>query len=202
MWPLDNLCSSALSGCQCFGDNRGNLHRLQAPNRSPHHWIPSGGQQGVRKWTSLYRRTYKILQGATSRSVWEISACKRKLWLIKHPYINMHYSLTWWGDHLRVIFMSQCRMSTENRKRQRRNLYFIDFRTPSFSNVTNSNCVDLPACFFLKMNRPMPFSLSFIQRMGNATCEFTSWTLYLSHKYVVIGQFSITWTSTSLSIMS
>ncbi|XP_076008153.1 mediator of RNA polymerase II transcription subunit 1 [Genypterus blacodes] len=41
--------------------------------------------------------------------------------------------------------------------------------TPSFSNVTNSNCVDLPACFFLKMNRPMPFSLSFIQRMGNAT---------------------------------
>ncbi|KAG8008673.1 Mediator of RNA polymerase II transcription subunit 1 [Nibea albiflora] len=41
--------------------------------------------------------------------------------------------------------------------------------TPSFSTVTNSNCVDLPACFFLKMNRPMPFSLSFIQRMGNAT---------------------------------
>uniref|UniRef100_A0A7N8X9M9 Mediator of RNA polymerase II transcription subunit 1 n=1 Tax=Mastacembelus armatus TaxID=205130 RepID=A0A7N8X9M9_9TELE len=41
--------------------------------------------------------------------------------------------------------------------------------TPSFSTVTNSNCVDLPACFFLKMNRPMPFSLSFIQRMTNAT---------------------------------
>ncbi|CAI5658793.1 unnamed protein product [Oreochromis niloticus] len=41
--------------------------------------------------------------------------------------------------------------------------------TPSFSTVTNSNCVDLPACFFLKMNQPMPFSLSFIQRMGNAT---------------------------------
>ncbi|KAM4623471.1 mediator of RNA polymerase II transcription subunit 1 [Polymixia lowei] len=41
--------------------------------------------------------------------------------------------------------------------------------TPSFSSVTNSNCVDLPACFFLKMNRPMPFSLSFIQRMGTAT---------------------------------
>uniref|UniRef100_A0A665T6D2 Mediator of RNA polymerase II transcription subunit 1 n=1 Tax=Echeneis naucrates TaxID=173247 RepID=A0A665T6D2_ECHNA len=41
--------------------------------------------------------------------------------------------------------------------------------TPSFSTVTNSNCVDLPACFFLKMNRPMPFSLSFIQRMGNAS---------------------------------
>ncbi|KAL7372722.1 hypothetical protein ABVT39_021450 [Epinephelus coioides] len=41
--------------------------------------------------------------------------------------------------------------------------------TPSFSTVTNSNCVDLPACFFLKMNRPMPFSLSFIQRLGNAT---------------------------------
>uniref|UniRef100_A0A672FSD8 Mediator of RNA polymerase II transcription subunit 1 n=1 Tax=Salarias fasciatus TaxID=181472 RepID=A0A672FSD8_SALFA len=41
--------------------------------------------------------------------------------------------------------------------------------TPSFSTATNSNCVDLPACFFLKMNRPMPFSLSFIQRMGNAT---------------------------------
>ncbi|KAG7492268.1 hypothetical protein MATL_G00012610 [Megalops atlanticus] len=41
--------------------------------------------------------------------------------------------------------------------------------TPSFSSVTNSNCVDLPACFFLKMNRPTPFSLSFIQRMGNAT---------------------------------
>uniref|UniRef100_A0A8C6Q1M9 Mediator of RNA polymerase II transcription subunit 1 n=1 Tax=Nothobranchius furzeri TaxID=105023 RepID=A0A8C6Q1M9_NOTFU len=43
--------------------------------------------------------------------------------------------------------------------------------TPSFSSVTNANCVDLPASFFLKMNRPMPFSLSFIQRMGNATCE-------------------------------
>ncbi|KAK5881312.1 hypothetical protein CesoFtcFv8_022127 [Champsocephalus esox] len=41
--------------------------------------------------------------------------------------------------------------------------------TPSFSTVTNTNCVDLPACFFLKMNRPMPFSLSFIQRLGNAT---------------------------------
>ncbi|KAM9425402.1 mediator of RNA polymerase II transcription subunit 1 [Pholidichthys leucotaenia] len=41
--------------------------------------------------------------------------------------------------------------------------------TPSFSTVTNSNCVDLPACFFLKMNHPMAFSLSFIQRMGNAT---------------------------------
>uniref|UniRef100_A0A3Q1KD49 Mediator of RNA polymerase II transcription subunit 1 n=1 Tax=Anabas testudineus TaxID=64144 RepID=A0A3Q1KD49_ANATE len=41
--------------------------------------------------------------------------------------------------------------------------------TPSFSTVTNSNCVDLPACFFLKMNRPMPFSLSFIQRMITAT---------------------------------
>ncbi|XP_041830067.1 mediator of RNA polymerase II transcription subunit 1 [Melanotaenia boesemani] len=41
--------------------------------------------------------------------------------------------------------------------------------TPSFSTVTNSNCVDLPACFFLKMNRPMPFSLSFIQRMGSVT---------------------------------
>uniref|UniRef100_A0A3P8ZLN2 Mediator of RNA polymerase II transcription subunit 1 n=1 Tax=Esox lucius TaxID=8010 RepID=A0A3P8ZLN2_ESOLU len=41
--------------------------------------------------------------------------------------------------------------------------------TPSFSSVTNSNCVDLPACFFLKMNQPMPFSLSFIQRMQNAT---------------------------------
>uniref|UniRef100_A0A8C5EFP0 Mediator of RNA polymerase II transcription subunit 1 n=1 Tax=Gouania willdenowi TaxID=441366 RepID=A0A8C5EFP0_GOUWI len=41
--------------------------------------------------------------------------------------------------------------------------------TPSFSTVTNSNCVDLPACFFLKTNRPMPFSLSSVQRMGNAT---------------------------------
>uniref|UniRef100_A0A674MV46 Mediator of RNA polymerase II transcription subunit 1 n=1 Tax=Takifugu rubripes TaxID=31033 RepID=A0A674MV46_TAKRU len=41
--------------------------------------------------------------------------------------------------------------------------------TPSFSTVTNSNCVDLPACFFLKLNRPMPFSVAFIQRMGNAT---------------------------------
>ncbi|XP_014847701.1 PREDICTED: mediator of RNA polymerase II transcription subunit 1 [Poecilia mexicana] len=41
--------------------------------------------------------------------------------------------------------------------------------TPSFSTVSNSNSVDLPACFFLKMNRPMPFSLSFIQRLGSAT---------------------------------
>ncbi|XP_061765670.1 mediator of RNA polymerase II transcription subunit 1 isoform X2 [Nerophis ophidion] len=41
--------------------------------------------------------------------------------------------------------------------------------TPSFSTANNSNCVDLPACFFLKMDRPMPFSLSFIQRLGNAT---------------------------------
>ncbi|XP_038128567.1 mediator of RNA polymerase II transcription subunit 1 [Cyprinodon tularosa] len=41
--------------------------------------------------------------------------------------------------------------------------------TPSFSTVSNSNSVDLPACFFLKMNRPMPFSLSFIQRLCNAT---------------------------------
>uniref|UniRef100_A0A8C7YJM2 Mediator of RNA polymerase II transcription subunit 1 n=1 Tax=Oryzias sinensis TaxID=183150 RepID=A0A8C7YJM2_9TELE len=41
--------------------------------------------------------------------------------------------------------------------------------TPAFSTVTNSNCVDLPACFFLKMNRPMPFSTAFIKRMSNAT---------------------------------
>ncbi|XP_037133931.1 mediator of RNA polymerase II transcription subunit 1 [Syngnathus acus] len=41
--------------------------------------------------------------------------------------------------------------------------------TPSFSTVTNSNCVDLPACFFLKMNQPMPFSQSFIHRLGNVT---------------------------------
>uniref|UniRef100_A0A8C5D353 Mediator of RNA polymerase II transcription subunit 1 n=1 Tax=Gadus morhua TaxID=8049 RepID=A0A8C5D353_GADMO len=41
--------------------------------------------------------------------------------------------------------------------------------TPSFSSVTNSNCVDLPVCFFLKLNQPMAFSLSFIQRMGAAT---------------------------------
>uniref|UniRef100_A0A8C9WRH9 Mediator of RNA polymerase II transcription subunit 1 n=1 Tax=Scleropages formosus TaxID=113540 RepID=A0A8C9WRH9_SCLFO len=41
--------------------------------------------------------------------------------------------------------------------------------TPSFSAVTNSNSVELPACFFLKMNQPTPFSLSFIQRMGKAT---------------------------------
>uniref|UniRef100_H2LWC7 Mediator of RNA polymerase II transcription subunit 1 n=1 Tax=Oryzias latipes TaxID=8090 RepID=H2LWC7_ORYLA len=39
--------------------------------------------------------------------------------------------------------------------------------TPAFSTVTNSNCVDLPACFFLKMNRPMPFSTAFIKRMSN-----------------------------------
>uniref|UniRef100_A0A8C1NEA2 Mediator of RNA polymerase II transcription subunit 1 n=1 Tax=Cyprinus carpio TaxID=7962 RepID=A0A8C1NEA2_CYPCA len=41
--------------------------------------------------------------------------------------------------------------------------------TPSFSSVTNSNCVDLPACFFLKMNRLMPFSLSYIKKMGGTT---------------------------------
>uniref|UniRef100_A0A673FSN7 Mediator of RNA polymerase II transcription subunit 1 n=1 Tax=Sinocyclocheilus rhinocerous TaxID=307959 RepID=A0A673FSN7_9TELE len=41
--------------------------------------------------------------------------------------------------------------------------------TPSFSSVTNSNCVDLPACFFLKMNRLMPFSLSYIKKMGSTT---------------------------------
>uniref|UniRef100_A0A8C6TNE8 Mediator of RNA polymerase II transcription subunit 1 n=1 Tax=Neogobius melanostomus TaxID=47308 RepID=A0A8C6TNE8_9GOBI len=34
---------------------------------------------------------------------------------------------------------------------------------PILFNVSNSNSVDLPACFFLKMSRPMPFSLSFIQ---------------------------------------
>lgn len=57
-------------------------------------------------------------------------------------------------------------------------LPLVHFRTPSFSTVTNSNCVDLPACFFLKMNRPMPFSLSFIQRMGNATSKLTFGVLY------------------------
>uniref|UniRef100_A0A9J7XMA4 Mediator of RNA polymerase II transcription subunit 1 n=1 Tax=Cyprinus carpio carpio TaxID=630221 RepID=A0A9J7XMA4_CYPCA len=41
--------------------------------------------------------------------------------------------------------------------------------TPSFSSVTKSNCVDLPACFFLKMNRLMPFSLSYIKKMGGTT---------------------------------
>ncbi|RXN37612.1 mediator of RNA polymerase II transcription subunit 1 [Labeo rohita] len=41
--------------------------------------------------------------------------------------------------------------------------------TPSFSSVTNSNCVDLPACFFLKMNRLMPFSLSYIKKMSSTT---------------------------------
>lgn len=42
-------------------------------------------------------------------------------------------------------------------------------RTPSFSSITNSNCVDLPACFFLKMNCLMPFSLSYIKKMGSTT---------------------------------
>ncbi len=46
---------------------------------------------------------------------------------------------------------------------------FPPSRTPSFSSVTNSNCVDLPACFFLKMNRLMPFSLSYIKKMGSIT---------------------------------
>ncbi|KAM9462396.1 mediator of RNA polymerase II transcription subunit 1 [Clarias gariepinus] len=41
--------------------------------------------------------------------------------------------------------------------------------TPTFSPASSSNCVDLPACFFLKMKRPIPFSLSFIHRMGNIT---------------------------------
>ncbi|XP_056325955.1 mediator of RNA polymerase II transcription subunit 1 [Danio aesculapii] len=41
--------------------------------------------------------------------------------------------------------------------------------TPSFSSITNSNCVDLPACFFLKMNCLMPFSLSYIKKMGSTT---------------------------------
>ncbi|XP_027014865.2 mediator of RNA polymerase II transcription subunit 1 [Tachysurus fulvidraco] len=41
--------------------------------------------------------------------------------------------------------------------------------TPTFSPASNSNCVDLPACFFLKMKKPMPFSLPFIHKMGNVT---------------------------------
>ncbi|KAK7122896.1 hypothetical protein R3I94_019870 [Phoxinus phoxinus] len=41
--------------------------------------------------------------------------------------------------------------------------------TPSFSSVTNSNCVDLPACFFLKMNCLMPFSALYIKKMGSST---------------------------------
>ncbi|MBN3270836.1 MED1 polymerase, partial [Polyodon spathula] len=41
--------------------------------------------------------------------------------------------------------------------------------TPSFSSVTNTNCVDLPACFFLKLERPMPVCLSFIQRLHSCT---------------------------------
>uniref|UniRef100_A0A665TQ55 Mediator of RNA polymerase II transcription subunit 1 n=1 Tax=Echeneis naucrates TaxID=173247 RepID=A0A665TQ55_ECHNA len=60
--------------------------------------------------------------------------------------------------------------------------------TPSFSTVTNSNCVDLPACFFLKMNRPMPFSLSFIQRMGNATIPVFETSPQLSPLYQLIVQ--------------
>uniref|UniRef100_A0A9J8ACA3 Mediator of RNA polymerase II transcription subunit 1 n=1 Tax=Cyprinus carpio carpio TaxID=630221 RepID=A0A9J8ACA3_CYPCA len=34
--------------------------------------------------------------------------------------------------------------------------------TPSFSSVTKSNCVDLPACFFLKMNLLPPYIFSFL----------------------------------------
>jgi len=60
----------------------------------------------------------------------------------------------------------------EIRAKQLINVFSLHFRMPSFSAVTNSNCVDLPACFYLKMNRPMPFSLSFIQRLGNATCTY------------------------------
>lgn len=47
------LCSAMLTGCKCFCHNRGNLGRLQTSNCSPHHWIPPGGQQGVRECPSL-----------------------------------------------------------------------------------------------------------------------------------------------------
>uniref|UniRef100_UPI00398E4A6A mediator of RNA polymerase II transcription subunit 1 isoform X1 n=2 Tax=Pristiophorus japonicus TaxID=55135 RepID=UPI00398E4A6A len=39
--------------------------------------------------------------------------------------------------------------------------------TPSFSSVTNTNSVDLPACFFLKFPRPVPVSAFFIQKLQN-----------------------------------
>uniref|UniRef100_A0A8C4T0S4 Mediator of RNA polymerase II transcription subunit 1 n=1 Tax=Erpetoichthys calabaricus TaxID=27687 RepID=A0A8C4T0S4_ERPCA len=41
--------------------------------------------------------------------------------------------------------------------------------TPSFSSVTNSNCVDLPACFLLKLQQPIPFSSAFIQKLESCT---------------------------------
>lgn len=58
VWPLSDVslngylgyfCSATLSGCQCLCDNRRNLCHLQAPNCSTDHWVPSSGQQGVRK---------------------------------------------------------------------------------------------------------------------------------------------------------
>uniref|UniRef100_A0A3Q3GHS8 Mediator of RNA polymerase II transcription subunit 1 n=1 Tax=Kryptolebias marmoratus TaxID=37003 RepID=A0A3Q3GHS8_KRYMA len=73
--------------------------------------------------------------------------------------------------------------------------------TPSFSNVTNSNCVDLPACFFLKMNRPMPFSLSFIQKISSATSIpvfETSPSLSLLYQLIVQSQLQLLEDSSSV----
>ncbi|XP_078280526.1 mediator of RNA polymerase II transcription subunit 1 isoform X2 [Rhinoraja longicauda] len=39
--------------------------------------------------------------------------------------------------------------------------------TPSFSSVTNTNSVDLPACFFLKFPQPLPVSAFSIQKLQN-----------------------------------
>ncbi|XP_018415667.1 PREDICTED: mediator of RNA polymerase II transcription subunit 1 isoform X3 [Nanorana parkeri] len=41
--------------------------------------------------------------------------------------------------------------------------------TPSFSSITNTNSVDLPACFFLKFPQPIPVSSTFIQKIQNCT---------------------------------
>ncbi|MGH0155087.1 UNVERIFIED_CONTAM: hypothetical protein FKN15_044356 [Acipenser sinensis] len=64
--------------------------------------------------------------------------------------------------------------------------------TPSFSSVTNTNCVDLPACFFLKLERPMPVCLSFIQRLHSCTgllqfevCPLTDTSFSVSFQHPV-----------------
>ncbi|XP_042868908.1 mediator of RNA polymerase II transcription subunit 1-like isoform X1 [Penaeus japonicus] len=43
-------------------------------------------------------------------------------------------------------------------------------KLPSFSGLTNDNSMTLPACFSLKLRKPMPVSLALIQRINEVTC--------------------------------
>jgi mediator of RNA polymerase II transcription subunit 1 len=48
-------------------------------------------------------------------------------------------------------------------------MYPVDFSTPSFSPLSSQNSAAIPACFVLKLNKPMPMCVSLVRQIQQVT---------------------------------